>query len=65
MNDWSAHEASGDPLTTADGLPLAIGPCVVTADELDPQTMFVQVTVDGEEIAKGNLNGAAAEPRTA
>jgi 2-keto-4-pentenoate hydratase/2-oxohepta-3-ene-1,7-dioic acid hydratase in catechol pathway len=59
VNDWSAHEASGDPLATADGLPLAIGPCVVTADELDPQTMVMQVTVDGDQIAKGNLNGAA------
>ena len=59
MSDWSAHGASGDPLTTSDGLPLAIGPCVVTADEIDPQTMIVQVTIDGEELAKGNLNGAA------
>ena len=40
-------------------MPLAIGPCVVTADELDPQAMFVQVKVDGDERAKGNLNGAA------
>jgi hypothetical protein len=59
VSDWSAHEASGDPLATAEGLPLAIGPCVVTADELDPQTMVMQVTVDGDQIAKGNLNGAA------
>jgi 2-keto-4-pentenoate hydratase/2-oxohepta-3-ene-1,7-dioic acid hydratase in catechol pathway len=59
VNDWSAHEASGDPLATSEGLPLAIGPCVVTADELDPQTMVMQVTVDGDQIAKGNLNGAA------
>ncbi len=59
VNDWSAHGASGDPLTTSDGLPLAIGPCVVTADEIDPQTMIVLVTIDGEELAKGNLNGAA------
>lgn len=59
VNDWSAHGANGDPLATSDGLPLAIGPCVVTADELDPQTMIVQVMIDGEELAKGNLNGAA------
>jgi 2-keto-4-pentenoate hydratase/2-oxohepta-3-ene-1,7-dioic acid hydratase in catechol pathway len=31
----------------------------VTADEVDPQAMVVQVTIDGEEFAKGNLNGAA------
>ena len=59
VSDWSAHDASGDPLSTADGLPLAIGPCVVTADELDPQSMVMQVTVDGDELVKGNLNGAA------
>ena len=33
--------------------PLAIGPCVVTADELDPQAMFVQVKVDDDERAEG------------
>ena len=43
----------------ADGVPIAIGPCVVTADEVDPQVMYLQVKVDGEEIAKGNLNGTA------
>ena len=59
VNDWSAHGASGDPLSTSEGLPLAIGPCVVTADDLDPQLVVMQVTIDGEELAKGNLNGAA------
>jgi 2-keto-4-pentenoate hydratase/2-oxohepta-3-ene-1,7-dioic acid hydratase in catechol pathway len=59
VNDWRARAANGDPVETADGLPLAIGPCVVTADEADPQTMFIQVKVDGEELVKGNLNGAA------
>jgi 2-keto-4-pentenoate hydratase/2-oxohepta-3-ene-1,7-dioic acid hydratase in catechol pathway len=28
-------------------------------DEVDPQVMFVEVRVDGEELAKGNLNGTA------
>ena len=59
VSDWAAHRESGDPITTAEGLSLAIGPCVVTADELDPQAVVVQVKVDGEERAKGNLNGAA------
>ena len=59
VSDWSAHDESGDPLSTTDALPLAIGPCVVTADELDPQSMVMQVKIDGEELAKGNLNGAA------
>ncbi len=59
VNDWRARDASGAPMETADGLPISIGPCVVTVDELEPQTMFLQVKVNGEEVAKGNLNGAA------
>ena len=59
VNDWRARSASGDPISTSAGLPISFGPCVVTADELDPQTMFVDVKVDGESLAKGNLNGAA------
>jgi len=61
VNDWRARSSDGAPVERADGVPLAIGPCVVTADELDPQTMFVQVKVDGEELAKGNLTGAAED----
>jgi len=61
VNDWRARSSDGAPVERADGVPLAIGPCVVTADELDPQTMFVQVKVDGDELAKGNLNGAAED----
>jgi hypothetical protein len=60
VNDWRARSADGAPVETTDGLPIALGPCVVTADELDPQTMFVQVKVDGEELLKANLNGAAS-----
>jgi 2-keto-4-pentenoate hydratase/2-oxohepta-3-ene-1,7-dioic acid hydratase in catechol pathway len=59
VNDWAAHGANGDPMPTAEGLPIAIGPCVVTADELDPQAMFLHAKVDGRDLAKGNLNGAA------
>ncbi len=59
VSDWRARSADGSPVETAEGVPIAIGPCVVTPDELDPQAMFVQVKVDGDEIAKGNLNGAA------
>ena len=59
VNDWRARDASGAPMETADGLPISLGPCVVTVDELEPQTMFLQVKVNGEEVAKGNLNGAA------
>ena len=59
VSDWVAKDASGDPLGSAIGVPIAIGPCVVTADERDPQSMFLQAKVDGAELAKGNLNGAA------
>ena len=59
VNDWTARSATGDPVERDDGLPLSLGPCVVTADELDPQTMFVDVRVDGASLAKGNLNGSA------
>ena len=41
------------------GLPISVGPCVVTADEIDPQAMFVQVKVDDLDVLKGNLNGTA------
>jgi 2-keto-4-pentenoate hydratase/2-oxohepta-3-ene-1,7-dioic acid hydratase in catechol pathway len=57
--DWVARSATGDPIPRPDGVPVAIGPCVVTADELDPQSAIVTVRVDGEEWAKGNLNGTA------
>jgi hypothetical protein len=59
VNDWLARDVSGAPVGTSDGVPIALGPCVVTADEVDPQSMFLQVKIDGDEIAKANLNGAA------
>jgi 2-keto-4-pentenoate hydratase/2-oxohepta-3-ene-1,7-dioic acid hydratase in catechol pathway len=57
--DWLARSATGDPIPSPDGVPVSIGPCVVTADEIDPQTAFVTVRVDGAEWVKGNLNGTA------
>jgi 2-keto-4-pentenoate hydratase/2-oxohepta-3-ene-1,7-dioic acid hydratase in catechol pathway len=60
VNDWQARDASGAPVTTAEGVPIAVGPCVVTADEVDPQVMYLQVRIDGDEVAKGNLNGTAS-----
>jgi len=59
VSDWVAKDASGDPLGSSAGVPIAIGPCVVTVDECDPQAMFLRAKVDGAELAKGNLNGAA------
>jgi hypothetical protein len=60
VSDWRARDESGAPVTSADALPIAIGPVVVTVDDLDPQTMFLQLRIDGDEVDKGNLNGAAA-----
>jgi hypothetical protein len=59
VSDWQARDANGGPVVHADGVPIAIGPCVVTADEVDPQVMYLQVKIDGDEVAKGNLNGTA------
>ncbi|HSJ51089.1 MAG TPA: fumarylacetoacetate hydrolase family protein, partial [Actinomycetota bacterium] len=59
VGDWLARHATGDPMPSPEGVPLSIGPCIVTAEELDPQTAFVTVRVDGEEWVKGNLNGTA------
>ncbi len=65
VNDWAVRGASGDPTPRPDTLPVAIGPCLVTPDEIDPQTVFVTVRVDGEEWVKGNLNGTARSLLTA
>ncbi|HEY7762771.1 MAG TPA: fumarylacetoacetate hydrolase family protein [Actinomycetota bacterium] len=59
VNDWRARSADGSPVETAEGVPISIGPCIVTADELDPQSVYVRVKVDDGETLKGNLNGAA------
>jgi hypothetical protein len=59
VNDWRARSADGAPVASADGVPISVGPCVVTANELDPQTTFVQVKVDERDVLKGNLNGTA------
>jgi 2-keto-4-pentenoate hydratase/2-oxohepta-3-ene-1,7-dioic acid hydratase in catechol pathway len=59
VGDWLARSASGDPMGSPEGVPISIGPCIVTRDEVDPQTTFVTVRVDGEEWVKGNLNGTA------
>ncbi|HSD49240.1 MAG TPA: fumarylacetoacetate hydrolase family protein, partial [Actinomycetota bacterium] len=59
VGDFLTHLGTGDPGPTTIGSPLAFGPCVVTPDELDLQTTYVTVRVDGKEWAKGDLNGTA------
>jgi hypothetical protein len=57
--DFRARDASGAPVASGSPLPLAIGPCVVTADELDPQAIRLELRVDDQEVAAGTLNGVA------
>ncbi len=59
VSDFAARDANGDPTPEPERAPVAIGPCVVTADEIDPHMMTVTVRVDGEDWVKGNLNGVA------
>jgi hypothetical protein len=47
VNDWAACDASGDPAPRS-GAPIALGPSVVTADELDPSLISIVASVDGE-----------------
>ena len=61
VNDWGVRDATGDPTSRPETLPFAIGPCIVTPDEVDPQSMTLTVRVDGEQWAKGNLNGSARD----
>ncbi len=59
VNDWRASTADGAAVASADGVPISIGPCVVTADELDLASILVQVKIDGRSFRSGSLNGAA------
>jgi 2-keto-4-pentenoate hydratase/2-oxohepta-3-ene-1,7-dioic acid hydratase in catechol pathway len=61
VSDWAVRDASGDPTARPEELPFAIGPCIVTPDEVDPQTITLTVRVDGEQWAKGSLNGTATD----
>ena len=59
VGDFVVHAGTGDPDPSSEGCAVSLGPCVLTPDELDPQTAYVTVRVDGKEWAKGNLNGTA------
>jgi len=61
VSDFSVRNGSGDPTQRPQGLPVAIGPCILTADEIDPQTVFVTVRVDGDQWAKGSLNDSGRD----
>jgi 2-keto-4-pentenoate hydratase/2-oxohepta-3-ene-1,7-dioic acid hydratase in catechol pathway len=59
VSDWIARHANGTPDGAAVPLPIAVGPCVVTADELDPSALSLTVRVDGEVRLHGSLNGTS------
>jgi 2-keto-4-pentenoate hydratase/2-oxohepta-3-ene-1,7-dioic acid hydratase in catechol pathway len=63
MNDWSARDIQSREMSgwlgPAKGKDFAtsLGPCVVTADELDLSSVVLQARVDGEVWSKGTLDG--------
>jgi 2-keto-4-pentenoate hydratase/2-oxohepta-3-ene-1,7-dioic acid hydratase in catechol pathway len=61
VNDWGVRDATGDPTTRPQSLPLAMGPCIALPEEVDPAIITVTVRVDGELWAKGTLNGGATD----
>jgi 2-keto-4-pentenoate hydratase/2-oxohepta-3-ene-1,7-dioic acid hydratase in catechol pathway len=63
VNDWVARDVERDEREAAQGsgksrdFATSVGPCVVTADELDPAGVELSVRVDGETWGKGGLAG--------
>src|SRR5205823_13372842 len=63
MNDWSARDIQAREMTgwlgPAKGKDFAtsLGPCIVTADELDLSSVRLEARVDGEVWSKGSLDG--------
>jgi 2-keto-4-pentenoate hydratase/2-oxohepta-3-ene-1,7-dioic acid hydratase in catechol pathway len=65
MNDWTAREVERDELATGMGpaksrdFATSLGPCVVTADEVDPSSLHMTARVDGQVWSEGNLRDAS------
>jgi 2-keto-4-pentenoate hydratase/2-oxohepta-3-ene-1,7-dioic acid hydratase in catechol pathway len=64
MNDWSARDIQRKEMAVRLGpakgkdFATSLGPCVVTADELDPSTLALKARVDGEVWSRGSLGDA-------
>ncbi len=64
MNDWSARDIQRKEMSMrlgpakAKDFATSLGPCIVTADELDPSTLSMTATVDGEVWSRGTLADA-------
>jgi 2-keto-4-pentenoate hydratase/2-oxohepta-3-ene-1,7-dioic acid hydratase in catechol pathway len=61
MNDWSARDIQRKEMSVRLGpakgkdFATSLGPCIVTADELDPSTSHLVARIDGEVWAEGSL----------
>jgi 2-keto-4-pentenoate hydratase/2-oxohepta-3-ene-1,7-dioic acid hydratase in catechol pathway len=64
MNDWSARDIQRKEMAVRLGpakgkdFATSLGPCIVTADELDPSTLRLSARVDGEVWSEGSLGDA-------
>ena len=63
VGDWLARRTNGDPMPTPRGVPLSIGPCVVTADELDHRVRHGPDRRRGVGQGEPERDGARAAPR--
>jgi 2-keto-4-pentenoate hydratase/2-oxohepta-3-ene-1,7-dioic acid hydratase in catechol pathway len=61
MNDWTAvsPNGKGKAATTGPTVATALGPCIVTPDELATAVVRIVARVDGEVWFEGSLNDAA------
>jgi 2-keto-4-pentenoate hydratase/2-oxohepta-3-ene-1,7-dioic acid hydratase in catechol pathway len=64
MNDWSARDIQRKEMAARLGpakskdFATSLGPCIVTADEVDPASLQLTARVDGETWAEGSLSPA-------
>jgi 2-keto-4-pentenoate hydratase/2-oxohepta-3-ene-1,7-dioic acid hydratase in catechol pathway len=64
MNDWSARDIQRQEMAVRLGpakgkdFATSLGPCIVTADELDPSELQLEARVDGEVWSRGTLGDA-------
>jgi 2-keto-4-pentenoate hydratase/2-oxohepta-3-ene-1,7-dioic acid hydratase in catechol pathway len=64
MNDWSARDIQRKEMAVRLGpgkgkdFATSLGPCLVTADELEPSALTLEARVDGEVWSRGSLGEA-------
>lgn len=64
LNDWSARDVQRDEMTCrlgpakAKDFATSIGPCLVTADEVDPRNLRMVARVNGEVWSEGHSGSA-------